>query len=568
MSEPTREPDVQAPAGASPGNDAIVPDKDAFPRLSADQIARLAKQGHERAFNDGDILFEHGQEGVPFYVVLEGAVEIFQHTSLGPHVVTTHRERQFSGDVGQLSSRRSIASGRARGATRVIEVPRDHLRTVLMGDAELGKIVLQAFILRRAALIGRTDSAMVLVGSSHSAQTLALREFLTRNSHPYQYLDVDRDPAVQELLDRLHVRPDEVPVVICSEAGVLRNPTIEALAACIGIDHINEEAVRDVVIIGAGPAGLAAAVYGASEGLDVLVLEANAPGGQAGSSSRIENYLGFPTGISGGDLAASAAVQAEKFGAELSMARVASRLHCEQRPYRVELSSGAQVATRAVVIASGAQYRRIDVPNLDRFEGAGIYYGATHVEANLCAGEEVAVIGGGNSAGQAAVFLASRGSKVNLLVRAEGLAATMSRYLIRRIEDAPNIVLRTSTEIQALEGKDHLERVTWRDSARGEQIAVDIRHVFLMIGALPNTKWLDGCLSLDAKGFVKTGLDLTPEDLVARAWPLRRPPMLFETSLPGVFAVGDVRAQSVKRVAAAVGEGSVSVQLLHRVLAE
>jgi thioredoxin reductase (NADPH) len=548
-------------------DDVLLKGQELFPRLQPAQLARLVKIGRERTFAEGEILFETGYQTVPFFVVLEGAIEIFHRSSVGLHVIATHGPGGFSGDVGQLSSQRAVVAARARGPTRVLEVPSDRLRTLLQNDAELGEIILRAFILRRAAMMVGGFGDMVLVGSAHSAQTLQLREFLTRNDQPHQYLDIDRDPAVKEMLDRLHVGVDEVPVMLCGER-VLRNPTIQQLAACLGIDQLSGQEVHDLVVIGAGPAGLAAAVYGASEGLEVLVLEANAPGGQAGSSSRIENYLGFPTGISGNELAYRAAVQAEKFGAKLSVTRTVARLHCEQRPYRVELLSGESIATRAIVIASGARYRRINVANLDRFEGVGIYYGATFVEANLCAGDEVIVVGGGNSAGQASVFLSARCSKVHLLVRGEGLAATMSRYLIRRIEETPNIVLRPRTEIQALEGRDSLQRVTWRDAARGEQTTQDIRHIFLMIGADPNTKWLDGCLELDAGGFVKTGTDLTPDELLTRAWPLKRQPFYLESSLPGVFAVGDVRAQSVKRVAAAVGEGSGAVPLVHRVLAE
>ena len=332
------------------------------------------------------------------------------------------------------------------------------------------------------------------------------------------------------------------------------------------MNQVNEEVLRDLVVIGAGPAGLAAAVYAASEGLDVLVVESSAPGGQAGSSSRIENYLGFPTGISGHLLASNALVQAEKFGAELVVARTAVQLRCERRPYRVDIGSGHTVQARTVIIATGVQYRKPDIPNRLRFEGLGVYYGATQVEANFCQGEDVIVVGGGNSAGQAAVFLSSVGRRVNVLVRGPSLAESMSRYLIRRIEETSNITLRTRMRIEALEGDARLERVTWRDGA-GQHTTVDVGHVFLMTGADPNTAWLSKCVAMDAKGFVKTGPELLPGDLTAAHWPLARAPLLFETTLPGVFAVGDVRAGSVKRVAAAVGEGSVCVQLVHKVLA-
>ncbi|MGZ6076307.1 MAG: NAD(P)/FAD-dependent oxidoreductase [Myxococcaceae bacterium] len=360
---------------------------------------------------------------------------------------------------------------------------------------------------------------------------------------------------------------DDVPVLICSGRQVLRKPTIEEVADCLGLNRLSRDVVRDLVVIGAGPAGLAAGVYGASEGLDVLILDSTAPGGQAGSSSRIENYLGFPTGVSGQDLASAALLQAQKFGAELLVARTAVALECDRRPYRVGLAPGVGVAARTIVIATGVTYRKPDIPNLTRFEGVGVYYGATQVEAILCQGEDVIVVGGANSAGQAAIFLSDGRRRVTMLVRGPGLSDTMSRYLTRRIEETPNIEVKTRTRIVALEGTEGLECVTWEDAA-GKASTVPVRHVFMMTGANPNTGWLEGCVALDQKGFVKAGSDLLPGDLRASRWPLQRPPLLFETNRPGVFAVGDVRAGSVKRVAAAVGEGSVCIQLVHKVLAE
>ncbi len=409
----------------------------------------------------------------------------------------------------------------------------------------------------------------MLIGSVHSPGTLRVREFLTRNGHPYSYIDLDRDPDIQTLLDQFHVVAADVPVLICRGELVLRNPTNEQIAVCLGFnDAIDPALIRDLVIIGAGPAGLAAAVYGASEGLDVLVLEASSPGGQAGSSSKIENYLGFPTGISGQELASRAYTQAQKFGAQLMIAKGAQRLACARKPYAIEIDDGPRVPARAVIIATGAEYRQLSLPNLSQFEGAGLYHGATFMEAQLCAGEEVVVVGGGNSAGQAAVFLAQTARRVHVLVRSDGLAESMSRYLIRRIEDNPAIVLRARTEITALEGSDHLERVSWRDDQVGEIETRNIRHVFVMTGATPSTSWLEGCVAVDAKGFIKTGPDLSKEDLAAARWPLARAPYLLETSLPGVFAVGDVRGGNIKRVASAVGEGSIAVAFVHQVLHE
>jgi thioredoxin reductase (NADPH) len=408
---------------------------------------------------------------------------------------------------------------------------------------------------------------MVLLGSRHSAATLNLKEFLTRNGQPFTYQDVEREPGVQALLDRFHIGVGEVPVVLCAGGHVLRNPTNELLATKLGLTaDLDPRAVRDLVVIGAGPAGLGAAVYAASEGLDVLVLETTAPGGQAGQSSRIENYLGFPTGISGQELAGRALAQAQKFGAEVAVARTVVRIACDAHPYEVHLSDGEVVRTRTIVIASGVRYRKLSLPALARYEGAGIYYSATHLEGQLCAGEEIVVVGGGNSAGQAAVFLAGIASHVNVLVRGPRLADSMSRYLIQRIEDSAAITVRTRSEIDELVGSDRLEGVSWRHVDSGARERRPIRAVFSMTGADPNTAWLKGCVVLDAKGFIKTGADLLPEELAEGRWALARRPNLMETSIPCVFAVGDARASSVKRVASAVGEGSICVQLIHSAL--
>jgi thioredoxin reductase (NADPH) len=536
-----------------------------FPKLSAEQIARISPLGSERTLADGETLWEEGTSNLSFFVVLDGAIAI----QVGPSAVTVavHEPGGFTGDVDMLSGRHALARAQAQGATRLLEIERGRLRSLVQTDVELGEILLRAFILRRVALIEAGHGNVIFVGSRDSGETLRLQEFLTRNGRPYSYLDVDRDPSVQALLNQFHVGVGDIPVVICWGARVFKKPTVEELADCLGLSYVDETAVHDLVVVGAGPAGLAAAVYAASEGLDVLVVEAYAPGGQAGSSSRIENYLGFPTGISGNDLASRAFVQAEKFGASITVARTAARLDCDEHPYRVRLASGTEVTTRAVVIATGAEYRKPACAEVARFEGLGVYYAATALEAKVCEDEEVIIVGGGNSAGQAAVFFSQTAKRVHIVVRGPGLAASMSRYLIRRIEETPNIELVTHTEIEMLEGGDHLERVTLID-AEDRLTTVDIRHVFLMTGAEPNTTWLDGCLALDEKGFVKTGADLTADELRAAEWPLERPPLHFETSLPGIFAVGDGRAGSTKRVAAAVGEGSACVQLVHRVLAE
>ena len=408
------------------------------------------------------------------------------------------------------------------------------------------------------------------MGSHHSSQTLQLREFLSRNGHPYTYVDLDSDRTSQELLDRFEVKPSEVPVVICNGRDVLRSPSIQKLANCLGMNSsIDATHVRDLIIVGAGPAGLAAAVYAASEGLDVLMIETQAPGGQAGSSSKIENYLGFPTGVSGLELASRATTQAQKFGATMLIARSVVRLNCARRPYEVVLDSGDTLPARSIVIATGAQYNKPKLATLENFEGEGIYYGATYIESQLCENEEVAVVGGGNSAGQAAVFLSQTARKVHMLVRSAELSSTMSRYLIQRLIENPQVELHFNTEIIALEGGARLERVVWQDRKSGETSTHGIRHIFVMTGASPRTEWLRGCLALDDKGFVVTGRDLdtaAPDE--NPRWPLARAPQMLETSLPGVFAVGDARAGNVKRVASAVGEGAISIHLVHRALAE
>jgi thioredoxin reductase (NADPH) len=539
-----------------------------FPKLTPAQIRRIAARGQMRAMERGEVLYEQGDSAASFFVVVSGELEVVRPSGAVETLVTVHGSSQFTGEVGTLSGRRTLFRVHATKPGKVIELDRQHMLALMQSDAELGEILTRAFILRRVELVAAGVGDVVLIGSTHSADTLRIKEFLMRNGHPYSYIDLERDPDVQNLLDSFHLAASEIPVVICRGKVVLRNPSKQQIADCLGFNEsIDQTHVRDLVVIGAGPSGLAAAVYGASEGLDILVLETSSPGGQAGSSSKIENYLGFPTGISGQELAARAYNQAQKFGAEMLIAK-GTRLVCDSKPYVVEVENGARIPARTVVIATGAEYRRPPLKNLSRFEGAGVYYGATFVEAQLCGGEEVIVVGGGNSAGQAAVFLAETTKRVHMLIRSAGLAESMSRYLIRRIEQTPTIVLRPHSEIEALEGGNHLESVHWQNNQTGQVEEHNIRHVFVMTGADPNTHWLDGCVALDAKGFIKTGPDLLPEDLSAARWPLARPPYLLETSLPGVFAVGDVRGGSIKRVASAVGEGSIAISFVHKVLQE
>jgi len=549
-------------------SDGAVNQEQAFPALTPLQIDRIRPFGKLRHVEAGKILFEPGDVTAPFFVLLSGGLDIVQPTPSGERLIVTHRAGGFTGEMTLISGRGALARGRVTEPGEFLELSPEELRTLVARDAELSGLLMRAFILRRVLLISTSQGNVILLGSRHSAKTLHLREFLTRNGHPHTYIDLDTDAGAQEVLDQFAVTPAAIPVVICNGQTVLRSPSIQELADCLGLNpNITGTEVRDLVIVGAGPSGLAAAVYGASEGLDVLVIESESPGGQAGSSSRIENYLGFPAGISGQELAGRAAAQAQKFGARMLIANSVTRLNCERHPYEVIVDDGRGIRARTVVIASGAKYNKPKIENLTKFESLGVYYGATFIEAQLCGKEDVIVVGGGNSAGQAAVYLSETASKVHMLVRSARLSDTMSRYLIQRIEENPVIEVHYCTEIVGLDGGTQLERVAWQDKNTGERSTHDIRHLFIMAGASPQTDWLKGCVALDNKGFILTGRELDP---VIRNyhWPLQRVPQMLETSLPGVFAVGDVRAGNVKRVASAVGEGSICISLVHRVLAE
>jgi thioredoxin reductase (NADPH) len=539
-----------------------------FPFLSSTQMQRLVAHGDARSVRAGEVLVEPGAREIPIFVVISGELEAVRPSFGQETLIRTFGPGQFTGELNTLSGRRAIARIRARQDGEIVEIARDKVLALVQADEQLSEILMRAFILRRAELLAQGIGDVTLVGSSYSAETLRIKEFLTRNGQPYTYINLEHDPAVQSLLEHFHVSAEETPVAICRGETVLRNPTNREIASCLGLnEEIDETRVRDLVIVGAGPAGLAAAVYGASEGLDVLLIETYSPGGQAGSSSRIENYLGFPTGISGNELAGRAYTQAQKFGVQMVLARVGA-LNCDAMRYSIGLEDGTSIASRTIVIATGANYRKLPIHDLSRFEGAGIYYGATFVEAQLCSGEEVIVVGGGNSAGQAAVFLAQTTNHLYLIVRGSGLADTMSRYLIRRIEQTPNITLLSNTELVGLEGGSHLERVRWQNNQTGSEETKSIAHIFVMTGAEPNTAWLNRCVVLDAKGFIKTGPELSQDELLEARWPLTRRPYLLETNLPRVFAAGDVRAGNVKRVASAVGEGSIAISFVHQVLKE
>ena len=542
-----------------------------FPKLTDAQVARVARVATTVEIPEGGILFEDGDYGIPFFVVLEGAITVVHpNCSEAEDLITVHGPHDFTGEMSMLTGRRALVRARATKPSRLLRVELPQFLSLMQTDSDLSEVCMRAFILRRVGLLQGAMGDAIVIGSRLSAHTLRVQAFLTRNGHPHRYIDIDTEPDVPALLDGFKVSIADLPVLICRGQKVLRNPSNAEVAECLGFNRaIDPEAKHDVVIVGAGPAGLAAAVYAASEGLDVLVLEATAPGGQAGSSSKIENYLGFPTGISGQALAQRALTQAEKFGAKLAIAQGAVRLHCDHLPYRVEVEGGASFSARTVVVATGAEYRKLELANLERFEGTGVYYGATFLEAQRCAADEVIVVGGGNSAGQAAMFLAQTSRHVHILIRGEGLAASMSNYLIRRIAESSNITLHPGCEIVELSGAESLESVVWRD-AMGTRTSVPIRHVFSMTGAKPNTEWLRGCLELDEKGFIVTGSKLSPEprEGIGASGAFARPKGEYEASLPRVFAVGDVRSGSIKRVAAGVGEGSACISLVHRALAE
>jgi len=541
-----------------------------FPRLSDDQVERAAEFGVVQAMTKGTTLFDRGDRTVDFFIVLEGTVEIYEPSPSGQNVFTTLGKHQFTGELDLFNDRENLVGGRMATTGSVIRTRRAQFRRLLVAEPDIAEIIIRAFILRRVGLLDHEQAASTLIGSLRSADTLRIRRFLERNGYPVRTLDPDSSKeaetrAAHETLAARGLGSDDLPVVVTAYGQVLKNPTNRATAAAVGlVEQLDPEAVFDVAIVGAGPAGLAAAVYSASEGLNTLILEAEAPGGQAGTSSKIENYLGFPTGVSGMALAGRAQVQAQKFGARLAVPRRVVRLSCDARPYTLELDDGERARARTVVIATGASYRTLDLENVARFEGYGIHYAATAMEAALCEHEEVVVVGGGNSAGQAAVFLSRHASRVHVLVRGTGLAASMSDYLIGRINASRTIVLHAETEITRLEGKRHLEQVTWRHRGTGAEETRDISNVFLMLGAMPNTEWLRGCVQLDDDGFVRCGGGFEPS---AEA-PADRLPYALETSRRGVFAVGDVRSGSVKRVASSVGEGSIVCSAIHAIISE
>jgi thioredoxin reductase (NADPH) len=545
-----------------------------FPALNAAQLETVKRfaSGPARSFAPGETLYGIGERHALAWIVLAGSIEAVRRDGLAREAtITIHRPGQFSGELSQLSGRASIAAGRA-GPEGCTALPFDaaHLRALVIGSAELGEIIMRAYILRRVGLLEAGGAGSVLVGRPGEAALVRLQGFLARNSYPNTVLDASGEEG-RAVVERFGVLPQELPLMICPNGTMLKQPSNAEAGICLGMTpELDAEKVYDIAVVGAGPAGLATAVYAASEGLSVLVLDSRAFGGQAGASARIENYLGFPTGISGIALTARAFNQAQKFGAELAIPLEVARLDCggpERRPDQpmvMELTNGSFVRARTAVVASGARYRQPDIPDLARFEGAGISYWASPVEAKLCEGRDVALVGGGNSAGQAAVYLAPKVRRLHLVVRGAGLEASMSRYLIDRIAALPNVELHTGTEVVALESTpgEGLSAAVFRDRATGATRAHELCHVFLFVGADPNTGWLPGRLAVDAKGFVVTGTTLAEGSGTPR-----RPALPLETSIHGIFAIGDVRAGSTKRVAAAVGEGAAVVAQIHSVLA-
>lgn len=535
-------------------SDPWIREAQTFPVLTPEMMARVQGYGRVEAFEAETPLFERGDRDIDFFMVLDGSITIVvDDVRMGSTPLFTYRPGQFTGELNLYNDRQMLVGGRAQAGSRVARVEHADFRRLVSAEPDIGEIVLRAYILRRVGFIRHAQGGVVLVGHRQNGSLIRLQRFLTRNGYPHEILD-PKAAGEDALLSGLDIQAADLPVVIAPNREVMRNPTNFELAARLGLtETLDPSLVYDVAVVGAGPAGLAAAVYAASEGLDTIVVEALAPGGQAGTSSKIENYLGFPTGISGQALAGRAQIQAQKFGAHLAIARSVTSLECSGSPFLLRLDDDQSLRARSVVVATGARYRKLDVPDFGKFEGQGIQYAATAMEGQLCSGEEAVVVGGGNSAGQAAMFLSRVARHVHILVRGPGLAATMSDYLVQRIATSSRITLHTHTEITALHGDDHLRGVTWADSRTGGSVTKQIGSLFVMIGAVPNTDWLGGCLGLDQQGFVRTGVDDHGQTTSAP----------FATTRPGIFAIGDVRSGSVKRVASSVGEGSVVVHAIH-----
>ena len=575
-----------ATASVSEASDPYARAGQTFPVLTDEQVARVAAYGEEARFEDGAVLFARGDRGADFFLVLEGAVEITDRDPDGDLVViTTHERHQFTGELDLFNNRAVLVGGRTRGASRLVRLNREQFRRMSSTEQDLGELMMRAFILRRTGFLVHDEAGVVVIGEANDRETIRIRRFLSRNGYPSRAMEPGEE-AARAYAAECDLRLDGLPVVRTPDGQVYHAPATADLADALGLtDELNPNHTYDVAVVGAGPAGLSAAVYAASEALDTVVIESEAPGGQAGTSSKIENYLGFPTGISGQALAGRAWIQAQKFGATFTIARPASTITKAPGGFRLGTDDGHAVTARAVVLACGATYRKLDLDDYERFEGQGIHYAATALEAQLCRDQEVVVVGGGNSAGQAAVFLSRVASHVHVLIRSNGLAASMSDYLVRRIEQSGRITLHTNTEVTGLEGDHVLRRVTWTNNETNEAETHGVGNLFVMIGAVPNTAWMGDCVALDERGFVLTGqrggvgagpgAGASRNDVAATgatgatgAGDAPREVTPFETDRPGIFAVGDVRAGSVKRVASGVGEGSVCISYVHAYLSE
>ena len=556
----------------APGIDADPYDRqaDMQPVLPDEAIDRIARYGDTRTVEAGTVLFDVGAQQTEFILVLSGGLAIESVGCHGADRIVEHRRGSFSGEIDMFSNRRAVVRGMVSEGGEMAFLDREQFRRMLAVNADLSETIIRAFILRRMGLIYSERGDIALLGDPDRSATLSLRSFLSRNGHPHRLIDPDEEPGLtRDILAEFDLTPDDLPVVVWNNQKVLKRPTPRAVADLVGLSEPSSATeVYDVAVIGVGPGGLAAAVNAGAEGLSVICVEGTAPGGQAGTSSKIENYPAFPTGISGQALGGRMMLQAQKFGTEIITPRQAVSLDCDARPFTIGLEDGSALRAHAVVVASGAKWRRLGLAGEEGFENAGVYYGATPVEAAMCADEEVVIVGGGNSAGQAAVFLSRRVKAVHILVRGEGLRETMSDYLVKRIDEAANITLHCCTEVVGLEGGEHLEAMTWRDNRDDSETTKDLRHLFVMIGATPNTDWLGDCVKTDRQGFIVTGADLPTDHLVSQQWDVNRMPYTGETSRPGVFAVSDVRSGSVKRVASAVGEGAISAQFLYKVVHE
>ncbi|GAA3968245.1 FAD-dependent oxidoreductase [Allohahella marinimesophila] len=539
-------------------SDPYAREQQTFPQLDDEEIERLRPYGCVEHYGQGDILFSRGDRGVDFLLVLSGAIEIFElDTENVPHVFALHTARQFSGELDLFNDRMVLVGGRAAEPSELLRISRSQFYRMMSTEQAISDKIMRALILRRTGVINHEQAGVTVFAEDNEGEALRIRRFLERNGYPNHLLPADGSPEAERFASSHCIDMSRLPVVVSPRQAVLYQPSNPELADQLGLtEHLEKDEVYDLVVVGAGPSGLSATVYAASESLNTLVIEVEAPGGQAGTSSKIENYLGFPVGISGQALAGRAWIQAQKFGARFAVSRAASRLDCSTRPFAIHIADECSVTARAIVIASGATYRTLDLPNYSQYEGQGIHYAATAMEAQLCTGEDVVVVGGGNSSGQAAVFLSRHARHVYMLVRNDTLAETMSDYLIQRIEDSSAISVHTATELTALDGDRFLKQVSWQKRGQASPETHEIRNVFVMIGAVPNTDWLGGCLQLDKEGFVLTGAAVNGS----------QPSSPFTSSIEGIFAVGDVRSGSVKRVASGVGEGSVCVQHVHSYL--